>query len=127
MENENLVYEEEEEEAREEEPQTNTIQGTNSNVSLLKSLFTNDAKSFSLRKDDKEELVVAPVKDWKQISYDFLSCRNDLQPLGPMDSYALIDTTRSEEFAAGQGTPNWGNLRRIALDDSKEKKKRVRK
>lgn len=127
MENEGQDYKEEEEEFNDDD-EVSTIQGTNSKVSLLKSLFTNDAKSFSLRKDDdKDELVVKPAKDWKQISYDFLNCKNDLQPLGPLDSYSLLDTSRSEEFVAGQGTPNWGNLRRIVLDDSKDKKKRVRK
>ena len=101
------------------------ISGTNAKVSL-RSLFTDDGKDFSFRTGKEEEK--APIaKDWKQISFDFLNHQKDIEPFGPMESYSLLDTTRCEEFVAGQGTSNWGNLRKTVIENSRDKKRKAKK
>ncbi|KAH0790339.1 hypothetical protein GPJ56_005635 [Histomonas meleagridis] len=101
------------------------ISGTNSRISL-KTLFTDDGKDFSFRTGKEEEK--APIaKDWKQISFDFLNHRKDIEPFGPMDSYSLLDTTRCEEFVAGHGVPSWGTLRKATMEDSRDKKRKAKK
>jgi hypothetical protein len=92
-------------------------------------LFAGDAQSFTIRKDDQAppEAQLPQAKDWKQIAFDFLSRPGDMHPLDDYQTFAMIDTTRAGEFAAGRGAHTWNELRPGALADSKEKRRRARK
>jgi hypothetical protein len=50
-----------------------------------------------------------------------------MQPLDDYQTFAMIDTTTADEFAAGRGARASNELRRAALEDSKEKRRRARK
>jgi hypothetical protein len=94
----------------------------------LAQLFAGDAKSFTIRPDGQapQETQAPQAKDWKQIAFDFLSRPADMQPLDDYQTFAMIDATRADEFAAGRGEWAWNELRRAALEDAKEKHQRVR-
>ena len=87
-------------------------------------LFSDAGKTFSLRSALPVQ-DAAPVKerDWKQIACDFLSRNDELEPLSSGDP----DTSRAAEFIAGGGAQNWNELRKAALEDSKDKARKYRK
>ena len=86
-------------------------------------LFSDEGKSFSLRKPD-EDVKVQKVKTWNEIALEFLSEPYDIQPLAQEESFNEIDTARAYEFVAGQGSENWQELRKKVLEDSKLKRKK---
>jgi hypothetical protein len=98
-------------------------------VGSLSDLFSSEAKSFKLRKDTPDENEATPTpgpRDWKQIAFTFLSQPSDISPLGDPQPFRLIDTTRASEFVAGRGSQKWNELRKEALDASREKHRRAR-
>lgn len=118
--------EEEEEEAEEEEKEKEVRKGK---VTLL-NFNPNDSiegRAFSFRSDFNVQETELHVKDWKQIAFDFLNNSNDVINIGPDDFYDDLDTTRASEFVAGQGATNWGEIRRKAIESSKELKRRSKK
>lgn len=115
--------EEEEEEKKEIDPRKGKV-----TFNFDSRLFVNNGESFSFRDNSvKQEEVLPQVKDWKQIAFDFLNEKNDYLDIGPNEYFDDLDTHRAEEFVVGQGATNWGEIRRKALEDSKEKKRRARK
>jgi hypothetical protein len=96
-------------------------------VGSLSDLFSTEAKTFKLRKDSPSEEkheFSQPVKDWKQIAFDFLNQPFDIVPLGEPQTFEEIDTIRGAEFVAGRGTQKWNELRKEGLNASKEKRRR---
>lgn len=112
----------EEEEIYEERPKMNI-------KSNLNKLFASDAKNFSFRATNitEEEPIQSQAKEWSQIAYEYLDNSSDIEPLGPTESFNFIDTRKAEIFVAGNGANNWGEIRRVALNDAKEKRHRSKK
>ena len=89
-------------------------------------LFSDAGKTFSLRRELPVQ-TVRKTRDWKQIACDFLSETNELEPLSQGDAFSMLDTSKAGEFVAGGGMQNWNELRKEALDSSKEKVRKSRK
>jgi hypothetical protein len=99
-------------------------------IGALSDLFSAEAKSFKLRNDtpaEEDQPQTLGLRDWKQIAFDFLSQSSDIAPLADPQTFVEIDTTRAAEFAAGQGSQNWHELREAALRAAKEKHRWKRK
>lgn len=90
-------------------------------------LFSDAGKTFSLMGELPVQAAPKKERTWKEIACDFLNKTNDLQPLSPSDPFKMLDTTRAEEFIAGGGAQNWNELRKAALEDSKDKVRKYRK
>lgn len=118
--------EEEEEEEKKEKKEINTRKGKVT-INFDPHVLYNEGKSFSFRDETVKQDIIPQAKEWKQIAFDFLSNENDYLDIGPNDYFEDLDTTRAEEFVVGQGAANWGEIRRKALENSKEKKRRARK
>lgn len=95
----------------------------------LNKLFASDAKNFSFRPASKkeEEPIQSQAKEWNQIAFEYLSNDRDIEPLGPTESFSFIDTRKAEVFVSGNGAPNWGEIRRVALNEAKDKRRRCKK
>jgi hypothetical protein len=98
-------------------------------IGSVSSLFSADAKDFSLRKEVLGDESVVPIqaRDWKQIALDFLSKSEDIEPLGATEPFDQLDVSRMNEFVCGHSAHKWSELRKVALDDSKEKRRRAKK
>lgn len=122
----NDQFEEDEEEEVVDKQNTNTPKSSiNINPNLL---FNDEGKSFSIRSEEQiEENILPKAKEWKEIAFDFLNDSETPLDIGNNISFADIDTTRANEFVAVNGANNWGEIRRKAIESSKEKKKRARR
>lgn len=119
--------EEEEEESKEIKEENNSKKAKVNFFNFDPHAIYNEGKTFSFldKSDNQDKLPQA--KDWKQIAFDFLSNNDEFLDIGTNDSFEDIDTTRADEFVVGQGATNWGEIRRKAIENSKEKKRRSRK
>jgi hypothetical protein len=92
-------------------------------------LFADDAKNFTVRKDDEmqPEAPARPAKDWQQIAFNFLGSPTDMEPLAEFETFEMINITQADQFVAGNGLHAWNTIRRAAIDAAKKKARRYRR